>query len=202
MIVVGFACWTSLVGCQLGTAVYQTIAVDPLGQAVDAINLRQEENAEANKFVVYMHEFEVNQPRDFELATEPLVDSPPENVRGFRLNTAGQDHVRQIARQLMNRIDAGDTVPAVVVEQSNTSKMPNTVFEYPVHRNPELDSLRREVVVRALEGLGVDHAESYVLVAPVAANGLSAREAAAAYERSVFFGGRSQGRGFGGVRSR
>jgi hypothetical protein len=143
----------------------------PLGTISDDIWQMQERNAEASDFVVYMHEFKLNE---------------------IRLNRAGEDHIKQIAERLL----AGQDYP-VVVERSMSKAREDTEYQYPVHPNPELDMLRREVVVRALIALGVHDADQRVVVAPAFATGYKATEAAGAYMRGIqgFGGG---GAGFGG----
>ncbi len=159
-----------------------------LGTSVDAINMTQEINAEASKYVVYAHEFVLNNPTDTHGTT------------GWRLNPYGQDHVKQIAINLRR----GDQFP-VVVERSSTTADPNSQYQYPIHFNARLDAARREVVVNSLIALGIHDADQRVVVAPAFAEGLTATEAAAAYTRSLRpgrqrggFGGGFLG-GFGGV---
>ena len=158
--------------------------VRTLGSVLDEVNLRQEENAELAKFTIYMHEFEVNSP--------PVEDDPSETkdgvvnqgIRGFQLTPSGKDHVRQIARQLilMANADGGQSpTTRVVVERSNTSKLASTVYQYPIHYNAELDAVRRQMVISALQGLGVDWADSCVVVGPAFSTGMSANESAETY---------------------
>lgn len=153
----------------------------PLGAVVDETFATQEANAEASDFVVYQHEFEYN---------------------GARLNGAGMDHVKEIA----SRLYCGQNFP-VVVERSDTSVKEGTEYEFPVHPNPELDLKRREVVVASLAAMGVPHAEERVVVAPAFAKGVTAPEAASAYQQAISqpqqggyggFGGGFGGFGFGG----
>ena len=151
----------------------------PLGTTSDTIWQMQERNAEASDFVVYQHEFRIEETS---------------------LNTSGQNHLVEIAY----RLQGGQDYP-VVVEKSTFSVRPGTEFEYPVHPNPALDMDRRAVVVAALEKMGVTDAERRVVVAPAFAPGQQAGEAVGAYQRGLrsfggfgglgggFFGG-----GFGG----
>lgn len=151
------------------------IAATPLGTISDSIWQNQEHNAEASEFVVYQHEFQLN---------------------GARLNTYGEDHVKQIAL----RLSQGQNFP-VVVERSNTTARANTEYQYPVHPNPQLDLRRRDVLVRALAAMGVGDAEQRVVVAPAFAEGYRANEAIRAYQRGINgYGGRGfgYGGGFGG----
>ncbi len=142
----------------------------PLGTISDEIWKAQEHNAEASDFVIYQHEFKLNETR---------------------LNTSGEDHVKQIAERLL----MGQDFP-VVIERSMTSPRPDTEFKFPVHPNPELDMRRRHLVVLALERLGVAGADERVVVAPAFAEGYESQEAIGAYGRGMsLFGG---GGGFGG----
>jgi uncharacterized membrane protein YgcG len=157
----------------------------PLGSDIDPVFKLQEEDAEASKYVVYMHEFELNK-------------SNPDgtNSGGWRLNGYGEDHLQQIAVN----IKAGHGYP-IVVERSQTSSIEGTEYGYPVHFNDELDATRREVVVASLEALGVSDADSLVIVAPAFAEGYSGGEAARAYTRGLSGrggGGGGFGGGFGG----
>ncbi len=158
----------------------------PLGAEIDQMNQTMEVNAEAAKFIVYMHEFEINDPQP-----------DGSNVGGIRLNAYGEDHLKQIAYKLKR----GAPFP-VVVERSQTSIKPGTQYEYPIHFNDELDARRREVVVSSLIALGIPNAEEVVVVAPSFAEGITASEAARAYNNSLrgtqgSFGGNA-GSFFGG----
>jgi len=143
----------------------------PLGYANDPIWQVQESNAEASDFVIYQHEFE--------------------KIDGLRLNTAGEDHVKQIAQ----RAYSGFQYP-VIIERSTTSVDPRDKYSYPVHVNPELDLKRREVVVAALTEMGVEDADQRVVVAPALTPGFEGFEAERAYQ-SIGRGGFG-GNGFGG----
>ena len=169
-------------GCAHGdkAAVYYEPPSPPpmLGAAVDELNHAQEENAEPAKFIIYQHEFQMNE----------VVDG--RNVGGVRLNEYGEDHVKRIADALKQ----GAPWP-VIVERSQTSARPDTEFQYPVHFNPELDLKRREGVVRALVRMGIADAEERVVVAPSFAQPITAEEAERAYYRGT--SGRT-GAGFGG----
>jgi hypothetical protein len=158
---------------------YQAPSPGMLGVAVDQYNEPQEHNAEAAKHIVYQHEFELNRHED------------GQNVGGYRLNEAGEDHVKKIAYNLRR-----GSPYQVVVERSQTSVKPGTRFEYPVHQDPELDAKRRQVVVRALTNMGIPNADEIVVVAPSFAQPYTAAEAEAAYERGL--GMRGFGGGFGG----
>jgi hypothetical protein len=166
-------------GCGRWKCFYEQPSVSPLGSQSDEVWKNQEANAEVSDFVVYQHEFQ----RDSE-----------------KLNTDGEDHVKQIADRLLRGQDA-----PVVVERSNTSVREDTVYGYPVHVNPELDMRRREIIVRSLTAMGISDADQRVVVAPAYVPGLRGPEAEAAYRRGMtsynegsfggfFFGG---GSGFG-----
>ncbi|MGY8766846.1 MAG: hypothetical protein ACKVH8_00275 [Pirellulales bacterium] len=108
-----------------------------LGAEVDQINQTQEENAEASKFVIYQHEFELNTDRS----------------AGWKLNYAGEDHLKQIAANVSTGVDM-----PIVIERSTTSVKSETEYEYPIHLNDELDQKRRKVVVAVMLALGVTDA--------------------------------------------
>jgi hypothetical protein len=165
------------------------IAPQALGTWVDQINCQQEENAEHAKMIVYMHEFESNVHDTLDVSPsdakqqEHFRFTPTQRQRGYRLTPDGQDHVRRIAVTLLTRADA--TPSPVIVERSRSTKKWETQHQYPVHFNDELDVLRRDVVVAALESFGVANASELVIVAPAYPTGLGAVEAAAAYRNSV-----------------
>jgi hypothetical protein len=154
-----------------------------LGQTLDRINMQQEDNAEASKYVVYQHEFTLNKFED------------GRNVGGYHLNEAGEDHIKQIAAN----VKRGAPFP-VIVERSQTSAWPQTEHKYPIHYNPALDMQRRAVVVRALNELGVPDAEDRVVVAPAITPGIYGVEGERAFYRAT--SGRSgwggNGAGLGG----
>lgn len=181
---------TSGLGCRLHEP---NCCPDPptrtLGSVVDQINQQQEMNAEAAKFIIYMHEFEINEPADLPVDPANPLELQQE-FRGYALTPAGQDHVRQIAEELRVLIETGadyaDGEPTqVVVERSNTSKKLGTRHKYPVHPNPELDEVRRQMVIASLSRFGIQDADQYVVVAPAFPTGLNAREATRSYERSI-----------------
>ncbi len=162
----------------------------PLGSVIDRVNQTQEENAEASKFVIYEHEFEVNVPLTH--LEEDGVDNkfeyqPQERIRGFRLGPLGQTHVMQIANYIVPRQQNQINYQPpwnIVVERSTSSKRWDSRHRYPVHFNPELDEARRQTVVAVLTGLGVNNADQLVVVAPAFAEGLEAPVAAGTYQRS------------------
>ncbi len=172
------ACLIILVagGCQ-GPAwrnYYASPPAAPLGSLSDPVWQNQEINAEHSDFVIHDHEFELNPDR---------------------LNTGGEDHVKQIAARLLEGQDA-----TVVVERSMSSPRPDTEHQYPVHPNPELDMRRRDIIVRSLLAMGVSDADERVVVAPAFAQGITGNEAEAAYGVGLSgggFGGTGIG-GFGG----
>ena len=205
-------CASALVsgGCRLQPPGGAPLQPGPLGSVVDEANRTQEENAEAAKFIIYMHEFEPNTPNHAELFREqPAIAGEFEfqtqdRVEGFRLNPAGQDHVRQIARSLIatqSHESDPNYVPyrLVVVQRSDTSKRWQTVHRNPVHFNDKVDQARRQVVVNALTLLGVSYAEQTVVVAPAFPEGLNASEASEAYSRGFNYRSGLNGSGnFGG----
>jgi hypothetical protein len=131
----------------------------PLGTLSDVIWRRQEIAGAASEFVVYQHEFELND---------------------IHLNLGGEDHVKAIAA----RLHAGATLP-VIVERSMTSVRPDSQFKYPINPSPELDMQRREVVVRALIAMAIPDAEQRVVVAPALTAGQTATEAARSYQQGL-----------------
>jgi hypothetical protein len=170
---------------------------------VDQINQQQEDNAEPAKFIVYVHEFELNKP--LELPEEYAMLDEYEGVeqyiiRGFRLNQKGQDHVRRIARELSR-----GATHHVTIERSATSRQWLSRYRYPVHWNSELDQHRRQVVINSLVELGIENASELVFVAPAYPEGLHSEEAAQAYDsmrssnnQGGGSGAGNSGGGFGG----
>ena len=157
-----------------------------LGSKVDELMQMQEENAEASKYIVYQHEFKLNEH--------------DRGQPGFRLNEYGEDHVKRIAEMLKRGVGF-----PVVIERSQTSPRLETEHEYPVHFNPELDLNRRAVVVASLERMGVEDADHRVVVAPSSAQYATSAEAEQAYQIGMsrggvggFGGGGFGGGGFGG----
>lgn len=200
---------SSVVGCHWNRPVRTAADVRTLGSVLDDVNRAQEESAEAAKFTIYMHEFQIN--------ASPIEDAQPgpgfavenQGPSGYQLTPAGKDHVREIARQMLQMdVDGQTGLPPnflVIVERSDTSKSANTVYQYPVNHNPQLDAIRRQMVVSALQRLGVSWADPCVIVAPAFATGLSATESAAAYQRATGVGlnsGGSGSRNSGGSRYR
>ena len=148
-------------------------AVAPLGAVSDPIWQSQEARAEASDFVVYQHEF---------------------GYQNAELNSCGMNHIMQVAA----RLKYCPHLP-VIVEPSNMTEREDTDFQYPVHPNPELDLRRREVVVLALQELGIPNAEQRVVVAPALAAEANAAEAQQAYNQGLSgFGQFGFGGGFGG----
>lgn len=150
-------------------------AVAPLGTVSQPIWQSQEARAEASDFVVYQHSW---------------------GYQSTQLNSCGMNHLTQIAARLQYCPDL-----PVIVEPTNMADRPETTeFDYPVHPDPELDLRRREVVVLALEHMGVPNAEKRVVVAPALAWPANAVEATQAYNQGLSgagaFGG--GGGGFGG----
>lgn len=167
-----------ITGCQGGPRVplyYNAPSVEPpLGTISDPIWQAQEDNAEPSKFVVYQHEWDLNT---------------------LRLNTGGEDHVKQIAARLIS----GQNFP-VLVERSDTTIREYTEFKYPVHPNRELDLARRAIIVQSLVAMGITDAEQRVIVSPALTPGFTEGEAERAYIRGMhnnMWGG-GFGGGFGG----
>ncbi|HND51704.1 MAG TPA: hypothetical protein PLV92_04885 [Pirellulaceae bacterium] len=164
----------------LGCASDRNCNISPprtLGAGIDETFRIQEENAEAAKYVIYMHEFKLNE-------SKPAGT----NTGGWRLNEYGEEHVRQIAVN----IKRGDSYP-IVVARSQTSSREDTEFGFPIHYNDDLDARRRHVVVAALQALGVPDADERVVVATPTAEGLEGIQAIRAYNRSM--GGQRSGGG-------
>ena len=107
----------------------------------------QGENVDASNFVIYQHEFKLN---------------------GIRMNPDGEDHLKRIAQRLID----GANYP-VIIERSTTSPDANTKYQFPIHRNPDLDNRRREVVIKALAALSVPDPENRVIVALPYSQGLT-----------------------------
>lgn len=142
------------------------ITPHPLGTINDPIFQKQEHNAEASDFVIHEHEFTANTAR---------------------LNTAGEDHVKQIAY----RITQKPTLPyPVIIEPSSMSVRQGDKYGFAVHNDPNLDMSRRQVVVTALQALGLQDAEQKVVVSPALTPGFQS-----------FEGERAYGRGFGGLQN-
>ena len=115
-------------------------AASPLGTLSDPVWQNQESNAERSDFVVHEHEF--------------VVDAE-------FLNTAGEDHLKQIAARLTMGHDA-----QVLVERSMNSARPDTEYKFRVHPNPELDMRRRDIVVRCLIAMKIPDADARTVVSP------------------------------------
>lgn len=170
----------------------------PLGSVVDEVSRIQEDNAELAKLVVYVHEFELNKPRKVidppwsRTDLQPVNARPRTELRGFRLTDDGLDHVRRIAKRLQYHPEH-----QVIVERSRTSKRWDTLYHYPVHLNENLDEERRGTVVAALESLGIDDAESLVVVADAFPTGQQAQEATRAFGSFWPQGGGGGGAGMG-----
>ncbi|WP_146519209.1 hypothetical protein [Stieleria varia] len=178
------------IGCSVPMPGGGVMVPEVLGSKVDEIHRQQEQNAELAKLIIYAHEFEMNLQEDpARRAASEKSDSTfsyygEVRPRGLRLTPAGEDHVKKIAEVLRNGQQNGALTHAVI-ERSQTSKRWDTEHQYPVHRNSELDAMRRAVVVRALESLGVIDADELVIVAPAFPTGLDAPEAAAAYRNAT-----------------
>jgi len=150
-----------------------------MGTLSDPVWENQEANAERSDFVVHEHEF---------------IDN------GEFLNTAGEDHLKQIAARIVGGQDA-----QVIVERTRNFARPDTEYKYRVYTNPEMDMRRRDIVVRCLLAMKVSDADSRVVVAPDLAPEYRAGERAASdYSDSLgnqgnqSGGGGSGGGAFGG----
>jgi hypothetical protein len=145
----------------------------PLGTISDPIWQVHESNAEADDFVVHEHEWVGNT---------------------VELNAAGVEHVKQIAAR------AADVQFPVIVERSSMSPKANTQYQFPVHGDEELDMQRRQLITQALAQMGVENAESRVLVAPAMRPGFLDVEGERAIYRGILGGGMGGfGGGFGGM---
>ena len=140
----------------------------PLGAQVNKIYQTQQANAESAKYTIPTNEFRPNDPQDLDGKT------------GWRLTTDGEDHVKQIARNLRH----GEKFP-VIIQRSHSSIRQETQFKYPIHANEELDEARRRIVVAALETFGVPDAGQLVVVGPLPSEGYTGVEAANAYNNAI-----------------
>jgi len=144
----------------------------PLGTISDSVWQQQESNAEASDFVIHEHEWDGN------------------NVV---LNSAGKDHVKQIA------VRAAETPFPIIIERASMSVDRYSKYKYPVHGDEALDGQRRQLVVNALLTMGVQDADDRVVVSPALTPGFTQFEAERAYSRGIGGGNRrGGGGGFGG----
>ncbi|MDB5341582.1 MAG: hypothetical protein JWN70_7201 [Planctomycetaceae bacterium] len=151
----------------------------PLGTLSDPIWQKLEHNAEASDFVIHEHEFTANTAR---------------------LNAAGEDHVKEIAY----RITKKPTLPyPIIIEPSSMSPRAGDKYGFAVHNDQALDMNRRQVVVTALQALGMTDAEQKVVCSPALTPGFQSFEGERAYGRGFSgmqgaFGGGGVGGGGGG----
>lgn len=191
------------IGCHVQSPQGSPIGTRMLGSITDRINQQQEDNADAAKFVVYNHEFEINIPIQYKDGLEEgekFDFRAPERIRGFRLTPFGEDHVYQIADALLQHQESGLADQHrwdVVVERSQSSKLWDTRYRYPVHFNAELDEARRQTVAMMLTRLGVANANAIVFVGPAFSEGGEAAEAANAFSSRFGGGFGNQGGNFG-----
>lgn len=148
----------------------------PLGTLSDPVWQAQERNAEASDFVIHQHEFQGNTAR---------------------LNPAGEAHVKQLAVRAARMPEF-----PIQIEPSMTTRREGDEYGYPIHKNPELDKKRRELVVHALTAMGLTDAERRVVTAPATAPGYEHFEAERAYYRGFnnnfgAFGNNFNNGGFG-----
>jgi len=148
------------------------ITPHPIGTISDSIWKKQEHNAEASDFVIHEHEFTANTAR---------------------LNAAGEQHAKQIAMRFSQRPD----LPyPILIEPSSMSPRPGDKYGFAVHNDPGLDLNRRQVIVAALQAMGLNDAEQKVVVSPALTPGFQEFEANRAYGQG--FGGMQGGGGAGG----
>jgi hypothetical protein len=176
------ALWIAVLASMAGCHSWGThkTPTPPLGTQSDCFWRNQEVAAAASEFVMYEHEFVLNETG---------------------LNMGGEDHLRSIAARLHD----GAAMP-VIIERSMTSERPDSTYKYPVNPNPDLDMRRRDAVVKDLVALGIADADQCVVVAPALAEGYTATEAIRSYNRGLSestsgrtgFGG-GNGVGGGGV---
>lgn len=160
---------TSLAGCHKTNCDYMgDITPAPLGTISDSIWQTQEANAEASDFVVYEHEWEGN---------------------SAVLNDDGKSHVKRIATRAIEQ-----NYP-IVVERSSRTRRPDTQYQYPVHNDRELDAVRRSLIVEALVVLGVDDADSRVVVGHELSAGFFSRESQQAVTSGLLQTGGNGGSG-------
>ncbi|QDT33651.1 hypothetical protein [Thalassoglobus polymorphus] len=166
-------CTGLLVGCTHceKCAYMGDITPHPLGTISDPVWQQQETNAEASDFVIHEHEWNGN-----------TVD----------LNLAGKDHVKQIAARLES------TPFPVLIERSSMSVDPDSRFKYPVNNDAELDIARRNLVIAALQDMGIYDAEERVVVSPALTPGYTGFQAQGAYARGMGIRSGGGGGGFGG----
>jgi hypothetical protein len=161
---------TSLTGCSHETNCdfMGDITPTPLGTVSDSIWQTQEANAEASDFVIQSIEWEGN---------------------SAVLNDSGKSHVKQIATRAINQ-----RFP-IIVEKSSRTMRPDTQYHYPIHNDPELDAVRRSLIVEALIVLGIDDADSRVVVGTSLAPGFFSRESETALRQGfISASGGSAGR--------
>lgn len=170
--------WRNTIAAAIGAAVLLTAGCPgqrrpaaPLGTLSDPVWQNQEANAERSDFVVHEHEF--------------VADTE-------FLNTAGEDHLKQIAWRLSMGQDA-----QVIVERSRNTARPETEHKYRVHPSPELDMRRRDIVVRCLMAMRVSDADARTVIAPDIAPLYRSDEISASYWGDAY-GGQWGGNGGGG----
>ena len=147
------------------------ITPHPLGTISDPVWQQQETNAEASDFVIHEHEW---------------------NGNTVELNLAGKDHIKQIAAR------AASTPFPILVERSTMSIDPNSRFKYPVNNDEKLDRERRDLLIAALNGMGVYDADDRVVVSPALTPGYTGFQAQGAYYRGMSIRSNGGGGGAGG----
>lgn len=163
-----------LTGCQNTTPIpSRPTPPPPIGYLNDPVFRKQERNAEASDFVINRHEF---------------------RGKTALMNEMGQAHIKQIAYRAQK-----DHIFPIVIEPSDSKIDEESNNKYPIHPDPELDRLRRQVVVRALMEMGVGDAEQRVVIAPAYTPGYEIFEGERAFRRGFYGGfGSRFGQGFGG----
>lgn len=159
--------------CQKCAGMGEVTTPAPLGALSDEIWKQQESNGEASDFVIHEHEFIGN---------------------SIELNSAGTSHVKQIAFR-------ADSVPfPIIVEPSTMAADPDSKYGFPVHGDARLDHQRRNLIVAAMESMGVKSADERVVISPALTPGFESFEAQGAYSTFGFggLGGGGGGRGGGG----
>lgn len=83
----------SLAGCKLPPPQGAPVTPVPLGSVLDEANRTQEENAEPAKYIVYLHEFELNKNWDYKHLNGFAQARHGEDLRGFEERQ--EDRLRQ-----------------------------------------------------------------------------------------------------------
>lgn len=147
------------------------ITPKPVGTLSDPVWQQQESNAEASDFIVHEHEWVGN---------------------SALLNQLGKEHINQIAaRANVHRYP-------IMIEASSKTSRDDTQYFFPVHGDKELDARRREILVEALQLLGVPDADERVTVGTTYSPGFYGFEAQGAFGQAFSGRGNSGAAGGGG----